>query len=176
MSLFKGAVRSITGWIGKYNSSAYRITTPSATVGVRGTDHETVVVDRGDGDEPGTYDTVNEGATVLDTQQGRAEVTPGKYAFAPHSGARAPYFLERRPHFFERRRLRNEQRIQRRKEYLRSHLERARSRRIERIREMRERGGRLGERRMGARARNGKAADERERRRPLGRLRRREGE
>ena len=137
MSLFKGAVRSITGWIGKYNSSAYRITTPSATVGVRGTDHETVVIDKGDGDEPGTYDTVNEGATVLDTQQGRAEVTPGKFAFAPRSGMRAPYFLDRRPRFFERRHLRNEGRIRERRELLRTHLERSRARRIEHLRELR---------------------------------------
>jgi hypothetical protein len=36
MSLFRGAMRSITGWVGKHDNSAYRITTPNATVGIRG--------------------------------------------------------------------------------------------------------------------------------------------
>jgi hypothetical protein len=93
MSLFKGAVRSITGWIGKHNTSAYRITTPTATIGVRGTDHETTVIENGGGDEPGTYDTVNEGSTILKTPQGETEVRPGKFAFVPRSGAAAPYLL-----------------------------------------------------------------------------------
>ena len=137
MSLLKGAVRSITGWIGKHNSSAYRISTPNATIGVRGTDHETVVIDSADGDQAGTYDTVNDGETVIDTKQGKTEVTPGKFAFAPRGGARAPYFLAKRPMYFERRKLRNEKRIAPRKAYLRKNFERFRTRRIQRVKEMR---------------------------------------
>ena len=85
MSLLRGAMRSITGWIGKHNTSAYRITTPTATLGIRGTDHEATVIDKTGGDEPGTYDTVNEGATFLKTPQGETEVTPGKFAFVPRN-------------------------------------------------------------------------------------------
>lgn len=147
MSLLKGAVRSITGWVGKYNNSAYRITTPTATIGIRGTDHETAVIDNGnrDGDESGTYDNVNEGSTVLKTPQGVAEVTPGKFAFAPKGRAVAPFFLAQRPRFMAMRRLKIEERIQPRKEYMRSRLETMREDRIKtqgnRFKQIREKRG-----------------------------------
>lgn len=130
MSLLSGAMRSITGWIGKHNSSAYRVTTPGATIGIRGTDHEVTVIDKGDGDEPGTYDTVNEGATILKTLQGEARVSPGKFAFAPKGRAIAPLFLTQRPHFWAHRRLKIEARIQQRKEFFRGRLEHMREDRI----------------------------------------------
>lgn len=130
MSLLKGTIRSITGWVGKYNNPAYRITTPTATIGIRGTDHETTVIDKGDGDEAGTYDNVNEGSTVLKTPQGTAEVTPGKFAFAPKGRAVAPIFLAQRPRFLAVRRLKIEERIQQRKEFLHGRLEHMREERI----------------------------------------------
>jgi len=40
IDLTRGALRSITGWIGQYNRSNYRVRTPLVTIGVRGTDHE----------------------------------------------------------------------------------------------------------------------------------------
>lgn len=137
MSLLKGSIRSITGWIGKYNTSAYRLTTPTATIGIRGTDHETTVIDKGDGDEPGTYDNVNEGSTVLRTAQGEAEVTPGKFAFAPKGRSIAPFLLARHPHFFAVRRLRIEERIQRRKEMLHGRLNQLREERIKKFKSLR---------------------------------------
>ncbi len=130
MSLLRGTIRSITGWVGKYNNPAYRITTPTATIGIRGTDHETTVIDKGDGDEPGTYDNVNEGATVMKTPHGTAEVTPGKFAFAPRGRAVAPFFLAQRPHFLAVRRLKIEERIHQRKEFLHDRLEQMREERI----------------------------------------------
>ena len=139
MSLFKGAIRSVTGWIGKHNSSAYLITTPNATIGIRGTDHETTVIDNADGDEPGSYDTVNEGSTVLKTPQGETEVTPGKFAFARKGRAVAPVLLERRPNFFAKRRLKIEGRIQQRKEFFHNRMEQMRDKRIQRLKTLRER-------------------------------------
>ncbi len=130
VSLLRGALRSVTGWIGKRNHAAYRVTTPTATIGVRGTDHEITVIDKGDGDEPGTYDTVNEGATVMKTPQGEAEGAPGKSTFAPKGKAVAPAVLARPPHFLAARRLRLEERISQRKEYLRAHHEQMREERI----------------------------------------------
>ena len=44
MSLVKGGFRSITGFIGRANRANYRVTTPTATVGIRGTDHETFYI------------------------------------------------------------------------------------------------------------------------------------
>ncbi len=137
MSLLKGAVRSITGWIGKQDNSAYRLTTPTATVGIRGTDHEVTVVDQGGGDEPGTYDTVNEGSTVLKTPQGEVVTTPGKFAFAPRGRAVAPMFLQQRPRFLAARTLRIEGRVQQRREYLRGKMEQMRQERIQYIRQQR---------------------------------------
>ena len=41
LDLLQSTVRSITGWIGKFNRAAYEIHTPIlVTIGVRGTDHE----------------------------------------------------------------------------------------------------------------------------------------
>src|SRR5579862_4253840 len=40
LSLLQGAFRSVTGYIGRSNRDGYRITTPTATIGIRGTDHE----------------------------------------------------------------------------------------------------------------------------------------
>lgn len=129
VSLLSGALRSVTGWIGKHDHAAYRVTTPTSTIGVRGTDHEVTVIDKGDGDEAGTYDTVYEGATVMKTPHGEAEGTPGKFVFAPKGRAVAPAVLAQRPRFWANRRLRMEDRIQSRKEYLRTHYERMREQR-----------------------------------------------
>jgi len=137
MSLLGGAIRSITGWIGKHDNSAYRLTTPTVTLGIRGTDHEVTVIDKGDGDEPGTYDTVNEGATVMKSPHGEAEVTPGKFAFAPKGRAVAPQFLAQHPRFWARRRLRLEDRIPQRKEYMRGRFEQMREERIRHMQQIR---------------------------------------
>lgn len=137
MSLFKGAIRSITGWIGKHNNSAYLITTPSATIGVRGTDHETTVIEKSDGDAAGTYDTVNEGSTLVKTPHGETAVSPGKFAFAQRGKATAPVFLAQHPNFWARRRLKIEERIQQRKEYFRNHMEQMRDQHIQRLKAVR---------------------------------------
>jgi len=134
MSLLKGTIRSITGWVGKYNNAAYRITTPTATIGIRGTDHETTVIDSANGDAAGTYDNVNEGATVLKTPHGSADVVPGKFAFAAKDGAAAPAFLPQAPRFLALRRLRIEERIVQRKSVLKARLEQMREERMQRVR------------------------------------------
>jgi hypothetical protein len=68
-SLLKGGFRSITGLIGKLHKKNYGIKTPSATIGIRGTDSETVHVLAGTelppDVQPGTYNKVNTGATVV---------------------------------------------------------------------------------------------------------------
>lgn len=137
MSLLKGAIRSITGWIGKHNAPAYRITTPTATIGIRGTDHETTVIEEADGDEPGTYDMVNEGITVLKTPYGESEVTAEKFAFAPRYRAVAPFFLVQKPAFWAKRKLKIEERIEKRKASLRSRIEQIREERIKRLEKLR---------------------------------------
>jgi len=118
-SLFKGALRSISGWIAKRKPAAYTLHTPTATIGVRGTDHETSILEAADGDDlPGTYDTVYEGMTVMQSERGNVEVRQGESAYAARDAEHAPTLLARRPAFMERRALRIEHRIERRKESL----------------------------------------------------------
>src|SRR5574340_689375 len=65
-SLLKGGFRSITGAIGRVNKDSYGIRTPAATIGIRGTDHETVHLAVALPTLPeGTYNKVNTGATVV---------------------------------------------------------------------------------------------------------------
>jgi hypothetical protein len=119
MQLLKGAVRSITGWIGKKSPSSYRLGTTVATIGIRGTDHETTVIeDPQEEDEPGTYETVIEGVTFIRTPYGEIDIHPGQYAFAPRDGEAPPVILEKPPEFSRRRTLVIEDRIQSRKEFL----------------------------------------------------------
>ena len=102
IGLLKGAVRSVTGWIAKYNGTSYQIRTPTATIGVRGTDHETLVIPQGQGnDEAGTYDKVNIGGTTLQTKHGKVDVEPDRAGFVSHRGGARPQLLAQVPHFFK---------------------------------------------------------------------------
>jgi hypothetical protein len=100
-SLLQGAFRSVTGWIGKYNPRAYQVRTPTATIGVRGTDHEPLVIPQGSQEgEPGTYDKVNIGGSYLQTKHGRVDVPPNQAAYAPLHGKPVPRLLPQVPNFF----------------------------------------------------------------------------
>ena len=85
-SLFKGGFRAITGLIGKVNKANYRITTPSATLGIRGTDHEIVVVVPGSAmallAPVGTYNKVNLGETTMTTGKGTIFILPNQMGYA----------------------------------------------------------------------------------------------
>lgn len=77
-SLFKGGFRAVTGLIGRINKQNYRINTPAATIGIRGTDHETVVVaPNGNTTPSGTYNMVNVGETSMTTDMGTVNIRPG---------------------------------------------------------------------------------------------------
>jgi hypothetical protein len=102
IGLLKGAVRSVTGWIGRYNGDRYKIRTPTATIGIRGTDHETLVIEQGQKDgEPGTYEKVNIGGTTLQTKQGKVDVEPNRAGFVSHRAGSRPQLLTEVPRFFK---------------------------------------------------------------------------
>ena len=101
IDLARGALRSITGWIGQYNRSNYAIRTPLVTIGVRGTDHEPTHLEPGDPrGEPGSYDKVNEGRTFMQGAEGTIEVPAGRAAFRPHAKRVRARLLAQTPRFF----------------------------------------------------------------------------
>ncbi len=88
LKLLTGSLRVITGWIGRSNPSAHRIITPSATIGIRGTDHEPFVLttdiptaDAANPHRAGTYDKVNRGGTTLTASGKDLDIDPGKVGF-----------------------------------------------------------------------------------------------
>lgn len=78
-SLLKGGLRAITGAIGKVNRSAYKVATPSATIGIRGTGYKAEIRDEG------LFVSVGEGAISLTNNAGVLVVTAGKAAFVANS-------------------------------------------------------------------------------------------
>lgn len=116
-SLLKGAVRSVTGFIGKVTPQNYRINTPTATIGVRGTDHEVIVIaeaDAGSDEIAGTHDRVYEGSTTMEADGNRLEIAAGKAGFL-RSGPGARLALhDGIPGFIERRRSQRDVRLEER--------------------------------------------------------------
>src|SRR4051812_47108460 len=91
INLSKGALRTVTGWIG---TGAALIRTFDATIGVRGTDHEPLVVPVGSArGEPGTYDRVHAGAIVMRTPQGGLDIPAGEAGFVPRGLGLPPEVL-----------------------------------------------------------------------------------
>jgi hypothetical protein len=106
VSLIRGGFRSITGLIGKTNPEAYQIRTSTATVGIRGTDHEPMVIPENVPamaalGAPGFYDKVNEGETFIRNQGGILSLKRGEVGFAPVIPANAPQILQKIPDFYK---------------------------------------------------------------------------
>lgn len=94
-SLVRGGFRSVTGAIGHSNPKNYRVDTPVATIGIRGTDHEgrfcagdcADLVDIGVTAPPdGLYTGTNVGQTVVGGQVFNA----GQYGYTTLSGPTTP--------------------------------------------------------------------------------------
>lgn len=104
LSLIRGGFRSITGLIGAKNKAAYSVRTPSATIGIRGTDHEILVVlPPAPGEtpvgQPGTYNKVNTGETFIETPNGRVNLQANQAGFAPLASNTPPVRLPQIPSF-----------------------------------------------------------------------------
>lgn len=99
LALLTGGFRAVTGNIGNLHKENYSIRTPNATIGIRGTDHETVFVSRTPPGqtavvEPGTYNHVISGATTLQSEQGKLLIKPNQTGFAALNGA-SPILLDK---------------------------------------------------------------------------------
>jgi hypothetical protein len=84
-TLVKGAMRTVSGMVGRVNKSAYRLETPTATIGIRGTGG--VIAILGDG---GTLLTGTSGVWTLTNAAGTIEVRAGSTGYAGPGEERAP--------------------------------------------------------------------------------------
>ena len=104
VSLLRGGFRSITGLIGRSNPSGYQIRSATATVGIRGTDHEPILIldtpamqSQG---APGLYDKVNEGETFIRNKGGVLALKAGDVGFSSISTDMPPQVLVKIPDFY----------------------------------------------------------------------------
>lgn len=79
-NLLRGGVRVLTGLIGKGSPEAFKLTTPVATLGIRGTDFTTIACS-GDcnGAADGAYVKVDEGAAEASNPEGSATANAKEY-------------------------------------------------------------------------------------------------
>lgn len=104
LGLLRGGFRALTGIIGRTNKQNYLINTPTATIGIRGTDHEVVHIPvPTDGQPPigapGTYNKVNVGETFVQTSGGRIELSANQIGFASSVPGIGPVKLDTVPGF-----------------------------------------------------------------------------
>ena len=81
-SLIKGGFRSVTGAVGQANKKAYKVKTPVATIGIRGTDYVARLCDEdceGMVNDDGLYLTVLSGGVILTNDRGSVNIDPGEY-------------------------------------------------------------------------------------------------
>jgi hypothetical protein len=83
--LTKGAMRTVTGLIGRVNRDAYKVTTPTATVGIRGTGGVIQILDNGSTLVVGTS-----GIWSLTNQFGSIVVPAGSSGVAPKGNPPQP--------------------------------------------------------------------------------------
>jgi hypothetical protein len=99
--LLTGGLRSVSGWIGKFNRKSYTLKTATATIGIRGTDHETRYIPEGSTEgEPGTYDRVYAGRTVIQTSAGTTELAPDQAGYQSDKPGARPRRLASIPQFY----------------------------------------------------------------------------
>jgi FecR-like protein len=124
-SVVRGAVRAVTGWISKIRPRAYTVQTPTVTIGVRGTDHEIVVIPPGEarpGEQAGTHSRVNAGVVVMRQGARELEIPSGRAAVAPFDGT-GPRLHAGVPDFLARRRTANETRVDEHSREIGRHIE-----------------------------------------------------
>lgn len=102
--LLTGALRAITGEIGKTNPSSVKYQVGTATVGIRGTDIDLAIIQEGGPERAGVYNYVNSGEVQISLDTGESLVVPKEHAgFAPSKplpGEPRLQLLNDRPAFF----------------------------------------------------------------------------
>ena len=101
LSLVKGGFRAVTGLLTRRNAQAYSVTTPTATIGIRGThfgvlycDNDCAGILNPAGGPPanGLHVDVADGRIVLSTQAGAVEFSVGQFGYV-QSGQLLPVLV-----------------------------------------------------------------------------------
>lgn len=111
LRILTGSLRVISGWIAKTNRSGHNVITPSATIGIRGTDHEPYVLSEelatATSNKRGTYDKVNRGGTTMQVGENKLDIDAGRVGFVREATkTRAlmtillPVLLDKVPNFY----------------------------------------------------------------------------
>ncbi len=93
VKLIKGGLRSVTGFIGKAAPKRYRVNTPTATIGVRGTDYEIEISEKDN--QISTFTKVNTGEISMTNRGVSLNVAEKQYGLATASAP--PQLLETPP-------------------------------------------------------------------------------
>lgn len=90
LSLLKGGMRAVTGLLGRRNPAAMRVATPSATIGIRGTTFQALLVGPEDTKQggpqlpPGLHVEVTDGVINLTNNGGSQNFSAGQFGFVPN--------------------------------------------------------------------------------------------
>ncbi len=113
--LLTGSLRLVTGWLGRANRDGSKVVTPTATIGIRGTDHEPYVLSAelaaSTSNREGTYDKVNRGGTTMEVGENKLDIDAGRVGFVRAAGGKGfkeralltilmPVLLEKVPSFY----------------------------------------------------------------------------
>ena len=106
LTVLRGTARLVTGLIGRNNTANFRVGTPTATIGIRGTDFEVAVLPEDTADaRAGVYNYVRDGSTNIQLASGQnVNVAKSQTAFAPSNpkpGEEALQILRERPIFLQ---------------------------------------------------------------------------
>lgn len=125
-TLLTGAVRLVTGFIARINPQAHRVSTPVATIGIRGTDYEVIYIPPGvtvADETPGTHARVYRGLAILSTATGILSVPPGRAGFVDARSRTRPRLHPGIPGFIKRRAGRHDAAIEQHGRRIREHIE-----------------------------------------------------
>jgi len=87
LRLLRGAFRTVTGLIGKNVNDSYRVVTPVATIGIRGTDYSAAYCNADCGKTPdGLYVGVSNGEIELNNDGGQLVLTNDQYGYVKDTG------------------------------------------------------------------------------------------
>jgi hypothetical protein len=115
MRIFTGSLRVVSGWLSRTNSAGNQVVTPTATIGIRGTDHEPYVLSAelaaATSSREGTYDKVNRGGTTMVVGENKLDIDAGRVGFVRAAGSKGfkeralltilmPVLLDKVPSFY----------------------------------------------------------------------------